>query len=144
MKYKTIAITIFFFLLLPIANIYAVIALELVINDELKECRTYQSYANSSLPENWTYHEFEKSYDEDTHKTECERIGYIYNPEMLEGKINPAYLVIKYTFWGLFAITLFCLLIAYFKTKKKKILVAISIIIILYLFLYSVLLFTVG
>ena len=144
MKYKTIAITIFFFLLLPIANIYAVIALGLVVNDELKECRTYQPYANSSLPEGWTYHKHEKSYDEDTHKAECERIGYIYNPEMLEGKVKPVYLAIKYTFWGLFVMTLVGLLIVYFKTKKKKILIAIPIIIILYLILYSILFFTIG
>lgn len=136
MKYKIIAVTIFFFLVFPMIKANAISPIELVVNDSFKTCQTYQPSSLLSLPEGWTYHEFEKSNYKYNHKAECERISYIYNHEILEGKVKSAFLVMKYSLLGFFAIISMGLLTIYLKTKKKKILTAIPIAIVLFLFIY--------
>jgi len=144
MKYKLIAIIIFFFLVFPFLKVYAIPSLELAINDNLKECRTYQPLSNTSLPGGWKYHDYGKQNDKSTHLLECNRIGYTYNPEILKGKINSSYLAIVYTAHTLAILLLVAILIAYLKTKKKKILIALPIIIILYLMFFLIFTFNIG
>jgi len=143
MKYKTIAIIFFFFLIIPFLNVNAVTLPNLYINDSLKECRIYQHTSKTLLPNGWEIHLYKNSYI-DNHKTECEKLGYTYNTEILQGIIDPAYLVTRYISIGLTLLLIIIFSLIYLKTKNKKILIAIPIIIILFLMFYAILNFDVS
>jgi hypothetical protein len=144
MKYSTFIILIFFFFGVPFSNLQAIMAPSLAVNENLKECRTYQPLSHYSLPEEWKYLYYDKSNYKSTHKTKCEEIGYTYNPEMLKGNIDPAYQATFYTFHSIALLLLLIQLALYLKTKKKKILIAIPITIIVYLAIYGIFTFNIG
>ena len=138
MKYKTITtILFFFFLFMPLFTILGAQTPKLLVNKELKQCRTYQPTSRTTPPDGWEFHTIQAIYSS-THKTDCEKIGYTYIEGILEGNTEPKYIIMNNIINGLFLLLLIVNLILYFKFKKKKILKFIPIIIILYLIVYGI------
>jgi hypothetical protein len=133
---KYITITIFLFLSVIIAN--AALAPSLVVNDNLKECHTYQPNSSTTLPSGWRYYNYDTSNYESTHKNKCEQIGYKYIDGYLEGELLPVERNFRIIFYLVFSLGLISFAVLYFKTKNKKIFIATIIFIIICLSVWGI------
>jgi hypothetical protein len=142
---KRRAIIIFFFLAYPFFSIHAMLAPEIAVNDNLKQCQFFQPTGKYMLPEGWRYLEYSgSSFDDNDLKNECEKNGYTFLPgELRRGKIDPYYLSIIIAYNGIFIIIAIFLLIDLIKTKNKKIIIALLGLTLLYLVIYQISRFTV-
>lgn len=130
-------IVILFFLLFPLFSVCAIMTLELAVNDELKQCQTFQPTKKVKIPNGWRYYKCTGSNYLIAHKTECESLGYTYIERELKGEINSTYLAIVIVYNSLFLIVITSLLIYFFKTKKRKYIIVSLFVLLVYLLLYS-------
>jgi hypothetical protein len=146
MTIKNRAIIIFFFLFLPLFGVNAIMARELAVNDSLKECRTFQPTGSNDLPNGWKIHDFPDSSSSLTHKSECERIGYGFVSDELNGQTNyhSPYMIATIILNILFLVAFISLLVNYLKTRKKIIIIALLFAILMYLFFYLASRFSIG
>ena len=150
MKYKIIAISIFLSILTPLFFAQGKIGFGFVVNDELKQCRTYQPTSKTVLPKKWHYYDYQSHYktmptnDAATHKIECDKLGYNYIEGIMRGKISPSHLVYLIVLNSVLIISISLSIILYLKTKKKKILIAIPVLILLYFIIHLVMNFNIA
>ena len=119
MSFKTLAITIIFFLVLPIISVYAGTLSTTIINHDLKTCQAYSS-GGTPLQSGWEYYS-------EGNADLCIALGYEYIAETLVGPdiydIQNKHML-KFVLFGLLITNL---ILVFLYTKKKTIVIAIPL-----------------
>ena len=149
MNHKVLLTGLFFLFVSPVF-VHAISAPELVVDDKLKQCRTYQPMAGKILPEGWQPYSYTVSPDSkqtftELHKRMCEKMNYSYAGH-LEGSTNNEYylmLIVYVLLINLIFLAIIAFIIGNFKkvfiTKKRKIIAYLIFIFFVNLILYFLL-----